>query len=118
MNKPLRVVSVTISEAYPPRDVENGCAVVQVQVNDGREFSLLTATPSWFEKAFSELGLSYYFGPSILFVERLELAVVKRAVRAMASEGDRWFCLYDTPRITLPELLSRFKERHFDPATR
>lgn len=113
MKKPLRVVSVAISEAYPPRDLDEACGVVQVRLNDGREFSILTSTPSWFEKTFKELGLQYYFGPSVLFVRRLELALVRKAVRAMASEGDTWLCLYDTPRTTLPELLSRFKDRHF-----
>ena len=114
MKKPavLSVVSVALTEAYPPRSPEEGCAVTQAMLSDGREFSLLTATPSWFEKAFAEQGLRYYFGPSILFVRRLEPALVKKAVKAMAADGDRWLCLYDTPRTTLPEVLARFKERH------
>ena len=104
------MVSVALTEVYPPRR-DQGCAVVQVRVGDGREFSLLTATPGWFEKTFVQLGLRYYFGPSILFVRRLDLGIVRKAVRAMAADGDGWLCLLDTPRRTLPEVLSQFKAR-------
>lgn len=113
MSAALRVVSTAITEAYPPRSPDHGCAVVQVGLSDGREFSLLTATPSWFEKTFAELGLPFYFGPSVLFVRRLDPKLVREAVKAMAADGDRWLCLYDTPRRTLPEVLSQFKARHF-----
>ena len=113
MSKVPRPISVAVTEAYPPRRPEDACAVVQVRLADGREFSLLTATPSWFEDAFRRLGLRYYFGPSVLFVKSLEASVVRRAVKAMTAEGDRWLCVYDTPRTTLPEVLARFKARHF-----
>lgn len=112
MKNPSRLVSVAVTEAYPPRSPTLGCAVVQARLGDGREFSILTATPSWFEKAFNEQGLRYYYGPSILFVKSLELSLIRRAVKAMISEGDRWLCLYDTPRTTLPEVLANFKARH------
>lgn len=113
---PVKVVSAAISEAYPPHSPEHACAVVQVRIEDGREFSLLTATPSWFEKTFAEMGLSFYFGPSILFVTKLEPKLVRKAVNAMAAEGDRWLCRFDTPRRTLPEVLADFKARHESPA--
>jgi hypothetical protein len=113
VKKAPRVVSVAVTEAYPPRAPLNCCGVVQVRLDDGREFSLLTATPAWFERTFAELGLRYYFGPSVLFVRSLELTIVRRAVKTMASEGDRWLTLYDTPRTTLPQVLAEFKARHF-----
>ena len=112
MTKAPRVISVAVTEAYPPRSPDHCCGVVQVRLQDGREFSLLTATPSWFERAFADLELACYFGPSILFVRRLEPAIVRKAVKAMVSEGDRWLCVYDTPRTTLPQVLSAFKSRH------
>ena len=59
MAKALRAVSVAVTEAYPPRQPEEACGVVQVRLEDGREFSVLTATPAWFEKTFAELGLRY-----------------------------------------------------------
>lgn len=111
--KALRVASAVLTEAYPPRKPDQGCAVVQARLGDGREFSLLTATPSWFSKAFRDLGLPCYFGPSILFARTLEPRVARKAAAAMASEGDRWLCLYDTPRTTLPEVLAGFKDRLF-----
>lgn len=109
--KALQIVSAAVTEAYPPRKSEEACGVVQARIADGREFSLLTATPSWFERSFENLGLRYYFGPSILFVKKLDLEIVRRAVKAMAADGDRWLCLYDTPRTTLPEILAQFEER-------
>jgi hypothetical protein len=113
----VKVVSTAISEAYPPHSPDHACAVVQVRIEDGREFSLLTATPSWFEKTFAEMGLAYYFGPSVLFVARLEPKLVRKAVAAMAAEGDRWLCRYDTPRRTLPEVLADFKARRAGAAS-
>lgn len=107
-----KVVSASISEAYPPRSPD-GCAVIQARIEDGREFSLLTATPTWFSAHFEHLGLPYYYGPSTLFVRKLEPRLVRRAVNAMAGHGDRWLCRYDTPRRTLPEVFADFKSRHF-----
>ena len=106
------MASAQVTEVYPPRKTSSGCAVAQVYLSDGREFSVLTATPVWFEKAFKELGLPFYYGSSILFTKSLEQAVVKKAVKAMEPEGDRWLTLHDTPRRTLPEVLARFKSRH------
>jgi hypothetical protein len=108
----LKVASAQVTELYPPRKTSAGCAVAQAYLSDGREFSLLTATPIWFEKTFAERGLAYYYGPSVLFTKTLEQAVVKKAVKAMEPEGDRWLCLHDTPRTTLPEVLAQFAGRH------
>jgi hypothetical protein len=109
-----KVASAQITELYPPRKPEHGCAASQVIITDGREFSLLTTTPSWFQKIFTELALPFYYGPSFLFVRKLDQALIRKSVKAMAEEGDRLLCLYDTPRRTLPEVLSQFKTRHFD----
>jgi hypothetical protein len=108
----MKVVSLAITEAYPPRSPDHGCAVIQVRIADGREFSMLSATPSWFAKAFEEIGLAYYFGPSVLFLKRIEPKLVRKAVTAMAADGDLWLCRYDTPRRTLPEVLADFKTRY------
>ncbi len=107
-----KVISAAVTEAYPPRKPEHGCAAAQVMISDGREFSLLTATPAWFEQTFSEMGLPFYYGPSFLFVRKLDQALIRRVAKSMAEEGDRLFCLYDTPRRTLPEVLAQFKARH------
>ncbi|MBI3552251.1 MAG: hypothetical protein HY077_07015 [Elusimicrobia bacterium] len=107
-----KVASAQVTEAYPPRKPDHGCAASQVIITDGREFSLLTTTPSWFQKTFAEMALAFYYGPSFLFVRRLDQALIRKSVKAMAEEGDRLLCLYDTPRRTLPEVLAQFKSRH------
>lgn len=112
----IKVASVVLTEAYPPRKPEHGCAAAQAIITDGREFSFLTCTPSWFEETFAEMALPYYYGPSFLFVRKLDQALLRKAVKAMAEGGDRLLCLYDTPRRTLPEVLAEFKARHADPA--
>jgi hypothetical protein len=109
-----KVAQAQITEAYPPRKPDHSCAASQVIITDGREFSLLTTTPSWFQKTFTELGLPFYYGPSFLFVRKLDAALIRKSVKAMAEEGDRLLCLYDTPRRTLPEVLSQFKTAHFE----
>ena len=111
-----KVASVVLTELYPPRKPDHGCAAAQAIITDGREFSFLTSTPSWFQKTFSEMALPYYYGPSFLFVRKLDQALLRKAVKAMAEEGDRLLCLYDTPRRTLPEVLAEFKTKHSDIA--
>ena len=116
---PLKVARVELGELEPPAAKASGSAaptrgsaVVHAWLNDGREFSILAATPPWFREAFAACGLPYYFGPSVLFLEKIEKAAAKRAVEALLARGDRWLCLYDTPRTTLPRVLSDFKARH------
>ena len=91
---------------------EHASAVVQVKLEDGRQFSVLAATPSWFEEAFARLGLRYYFGPAVLFLRRVELPVARRAAEEMVRRGDQWLCRYDTPRTTLSVVLADFKKKH------
>lgn len=93
-------------------DSEKGCGVVDAVLKDGREFSLLAATPEWFAQAFARLKLPYYFGPCVLFLKGPEAAAARAAAKAMALAGDRWLCRYDTPRMTLPGVLERFKASH------
>lgn len=102
------LVEVTEQEGTP----DHCSANVQVRLEDGRQFSILAATPSWFEEAFTKAGLRYYFGPAILFVRRMDLALVTRAAEEMARRGDQWLCSYDTPRTTLPQVLADFKSKH------
>jgi len=63
-----------------------------------------------------EMALPFYYGPSFLFARKLDQALIRKAVKSMAEEGDRLLCLYDTPRRTLPEVLAEFKSRHFGAA--
>ncbi|MBI4347553.1 MAG: hypothetical protein HY553_11910 [Elusimicrobia bacterium] len=90
---------------------DRGTAVVQATLGDGREFSILAATPEWFKGAFYGSNLAWYWGPSVLFLSKLDKALAKKAVDDMAKKGDRWLCLYDTPRTTLPKVLEDFQAR-------
>ncbi len=93
------------------KDKDGGAAVVHATLGDGREFSMLACTPGWFERAFEEAELPYYWGPSFLFLGKLEKALAKRAAEEMGKKGDRWLCLYDTPRTTPAKVLADFKTR-------
>ncbi len=89
--------------------VEGGCGVVETILRDGREFSILTATPSWWRAELERRGLDCYFGPMVLFVTKLDAAHAKRASKQMAETDEQLFCRYDTPRKTLPQVLDAFQ---------
>ena len=112
MSPKLHVEAIEITDAEPAGSPGHCSAAVQVSLADGRQFSILAATPSWFAEAFSGAGLGYYFGPLVLFVRTMDLAVVRRAVNEMAKDGDQWLCRHDTPRTTLGKVLSEFKAKH------
>lgn len=112
MNPKLRVDAIGLTEADPAGSPGHCSAVVQVSLSDGRQFSILAATPSWFAETFARFGLDFYFGPSVLFVRSMDLGLVRRAVNEMAQYGDQWLCRHDTPRTTLAKVLADFKARH------
>jgi hypothetical protein len=85
-----------------------GCAVAEAVLKDGREFSMLAATPAWWQAELERRGLPFYFGPLVLFLARLDAAHVRAAAKAMAGADEQLFCRYDTPRKTLPEILDAF----------
>lgn len=109
--KPVRVARVELAAVEPAGVPGEASAVVQVLLDDGREFSILAATPSWFASALDKSGLRYYFGPSILFLKTIDLALARKAVGEMSVDADRWFCRYDTPRKTLPAVLDEFRAK-------
>jgi hypothetical protein len=92
--------------------VQGGCGVVEAVLKDGREFSILAATPSWWSEELKRRGLKYYFGPMVLFVSKLDGAHAKRSAKRMAETDEQLFCRYDTPRKTLPETLDAFQALH------
>ena len=92
--------------------VEEGCGVVEAVLKDGREFSILAATPSWWRAELERRGLRFYFGPMVLFVRKIDVANAKRASRRMAETDEQLFCRYDTPRKILPEVLDAFQSAH------
>lgn len=110
--RPLRITSV-MTKRDSTRGALECSASIEVHLEDGRLFSILSATPSWFEKTVAKLGFRFYFGPSILFVREMNDALMRETVKEMAGQGDRWLCRYDTPRTTLIKVLDDFKESYF-----
>lgn len=106
-----RLARVDLRDIEPAKRPEHCCAVAEAHLEDGRQFSILSATPSWFAEALSELGLPYYYGSLVLFVRAMEPAIVQKAVSEMVAAGDRCLCLHDTPRTTLPRVLADFQAR-------
>lgn len=104
--------TASFRDASPHANPDHCSAVVEAVLKDGREFSILASTPTWFAEAFRKLGLRYYYGPAVLFVRKMDNAIVRKAVREMAERGDTWLCRYDSPRTTLPQVLSDFRARH------
>lgn len=92
--------------------VEGGCGVVEAVLKDGREFSILSATPKWWRAELEKRGLEYYFGPMVLFVDKIDAAHAKKASKLMAETDEQLFCRYDTPRKTLPQVLDEFSGLH------
>ncbi|HVE14754.1 MAG TPA: hypothetical protein VNI01_15265 [Elusimicrobiota bacterium] len=113
--KPAKVVPVDTVHLATPEPASGAparSAVVEVKLKDGRLFSLLAATPACFEQSLAASGLRFYFGPCPLFLRDIQLELARRAVEEMSSHGDRWLCAYDTPRRTLPDVLTEFRSRH------
>ena len=89
--------------------VDGGCGVVETVLKDGREFSILAATPEWWHAESARRNLRFYFGPMVLFIKAFDAAHAKRAAKRMAEIDELLFCRYDTPRKTLPEVLDAFQ---------
>jgi hypothetical protein len=92
--------------------VEGGCGVVEAVLKDGREFSILAATPEWWREEAVRRSLRFYYGPLVLFLRRLDAAHARRAAKRMAATDELLFCRYDTPRRTLPDVLDAFQSAH------
>lgn len=107
---PQKVLMAELAEAQGAKGKATG--ILNVRLEDGRQFSILAATPQWFEDEFKKAKLRYYWGPCVLFARTLDMALVRSAADTMAQKGDQWLCRYDTPRITLPKVLADFKAKH------
>lgn len=88
--------------------VEEGCAVVEAVLKDGREFSILAAEPDWWRAELERRGFDCYFGPLVLFLSKLEPALARKAAKKMAETDEQLFPRYDTPRKTVRGVLDEF----------
>lgn len=91
---------------------EHSCGVIEVYLKDGRQFTLLAATPPWFKGEMKRLGLKFYYGPAVLFLHKLDLAAARKAAKDMLAEDEQLLVRYDTPRRTLPDILAAFRTAH------
>lgn len=91
---------------------EHASGVIEVYLKDGRQFTLLAATPSWFRGEMERLGLKFYYGPAVLFLHALDLAAARKAAKDMLAQDEQLLVRYDTPRRTLPDVLAAFKATH------
>jgi len=86
--------------------------VIEVYLKDGRQFTLLAATPAWFKAELKRLGLKFYYGPAVLFLKNLDAASARKAAKDMLAEDEQLLVRYDTPRRTLPDILAAFRAAH------
>jgi hypothetical protein len=78
-------------------DLENDNIDVHFELDDGRVFSLLVATPNNIFWCMANEGSDFYFGVPPLFVRVLTKECVEKAVNAPVTEDDgRWLCVYGT----------------------
>lgn len=95
-----------------PGRPEHASGVIELYLKDGRQFTLLAATPSWFKDELLRLNLKFYYGPAVLFLKRLDLAAARKAAKDMLAEDEQLLVRYDTPRRTLPDILAAFRAAH------
>ena len=103
---------IELAHLSDPARLDHSCGVIEVYLKDGRQFTLLTATPSWFKDELKRLKLKFYYGPAVLFLKKLEPAAARKAAKDMMAENEQLLVRYDTPRRTLPEILAAFRAAH------
>ncbi|MDO8756524.1 MAG: hypothetical protein Q7J64_00805 [Elusimicrobiota bacterium] len=91
---------------------DHASGVIEVYLKDGRQFTLLAATPSWFKGELQRLGLKFYYGPAVLFLKKMDLGDARKAAKDMMAENEQLLVRYDTPRRTLPDILAAFRAAH------
>jgi hypothetical protein len=103
---------IELAQLSDPKRPEHACGVIEVYLKDGRQFTLLAATPSWFKTEMKRLGLKFYYGPAVLFLKKLDLAAARKAAKDMMAQDAPLRVRYDTPRRTLPDILAAFRAAH------
>ncbi len=100
---------IELTHLSDPAHAEHSSGVIEVYLKDGRQFTLLAATPSWFKAELQSRGLRFYYGPAVLFFKSLDLAAARKAAKDMLAEDEQLLVRYDTPRRTLPDILTVFR---------
>lgn len=103
---------IELTHLTDPARLDHASGVIEVYLKDGRQFTLLAATPSWFKDELKRLGLKFYYGPAVLFLKKMDLADARKAAKDMMAENEQLLVRYDTPRRTLPDILEAFRAAH------
>lgn len=103
---------IELTHLADPARLDHASGVIEVYLKDGRQFTLLAATPSWFKDELKRLGLKFYYGPAVLFLKKMDLAGARKAAKDMMAENEQLLVRYDTPRRTLPDILEAFRAAH------
>ena len=76
---------------------ENDNIDIHVELDDGRVFSFLVATPSNIFWCMANEGVDYYFGNPPIFVRILNKDCIEKAIHAILNEDHgRWLEVYGT----------------------
>jgi hypothetical protein len=90
-----RIKRITYLSEVSELNPENDNIDVHVALEDGREFTLVVATPNNVFWCMDNEGIDYFFGEPMIFVKRLTLENIERAVRAIvADDNGRWLAVY------------------------
>lgn len=103
---------IELTHVTDPARPGHSSGVIEVYLKDGRQFTLLAATPSWFKDELVRLGLKFYYGPAVLFLKKTDAAEARKAAKDMMAENEQLLVRYDTPRRTLPDILAAFRAAH------
>ena len=72
---------IELTHLTDPARPEHSSGVIEVYLKDGRQFTLLAASPSWFKAELQRLGLKFYYGPAVLFLKKLDMAASRKAAK-------------------------------------
>jgi hypothetical protein len=76
-------------------DADGGNIDVHVTLDDGREFTLVLATPKNIYTCMDNVAVDYFYGVPPLFVRKLTLSNIEAAIRSIAEDEDgKWLNVY------------------------
>ena len=79
---------------------ENDNIDVHVELDDGRVFSVLVATPNNIFWCMENEDIDYFFGTPAVYVKLLNRDCVERALNAVVTENNgRWLTLYGAIQV-------------------
>ena len=95
MDASSRVKTIECLSEWDEVNAENDNIDVHVELEDGREFTFIIATPNNIFWCMDNEGKDYFFGEPVVFVKRLTQDNVERAVIAIVAEDDgKWLSVY------------------------